>query len=115
MTLFKDADYGQWGLRIMSPDKSAARTAYEPQWRPSEVEPGDIALGEFLGDSDLLIVTRTGAALVALPLDPRKDWYRVGDTIDEFLAHYIDTNGDTCANCRDSGCGDAVGLYRPTR
>jgi hypothetical protein len=54
--LFEDVDYGQWGLALLAPSASAARTAQEREARPSEFGPDDIVLGEFLGDQELLVL-----------------------------------------------------------
>jgi len=52
--LFEDIDYGQWGLAILDPETSAARSAHERAVRPSEFRSDDIVVGEFLGDQELL-------------------------------------------------------------
>lgn len=95
--IFEDVDYGQWGLRILSPEESAARTRSEQESRPSEFTSADIIFAEFLGDQDLLVRSRTNdgndEVFVAMPLDARQDWYRVGQSIEEFLEHYIAADG----------------------
>jgi hypothetical protein len=56
-------------------------------------------IGKFLGDSDLLIVRCDAAAkdfeavLIALPLDPRCDWYAVGTSFAAFLDEYVEKGG----------------------
>jgi hypothetical protein len=92
--LFLDVDYGQWGLRLLSPIGSATRSQQERCERPNDIEPEDVVIGEFLGDQDLVIVGDQGAVLVALPLDRRADWYRVGRGLAEFLHRYVATNGE---------------------
>jgi hypothetical protein len=52
--LFADVEYGQWGLTLLSPSASAARTAQECETRPSDLRSDDIVLGEFIGDQELL-------------------------------------------------------------
>jgi hypothetical protein len=91
--LFVDADYGQWGLNLFSPTASAARSAKEREERPVDIGSGDIVVGQFLGDQDLLVVDDTGAVLVALPLDARADWYRPARNLAEFLDRYVAANG----------------------
>lgn len=95
--LFLDVDYGQWGLAILSEIDSRSRTMEYEQSRSEDARPGDAVFGEFLGDSDLLIYARgesgTGRVLVCLPLDPRSDWYPVGDSIEDFLQKYLDNFG----------------------
>lgn len=95
--LFEDVDYGQWGLRILSPDQSLARTNAERADRPDDVRATDVVVGEFLGDQELLVVVVDGQAagvLVGLPLDPRADWYRVGSSLSDFLGDYLAAVGE---------------------
>jgi hypothetical protein len=83
--LFEDTEYGQWGLHLLSPGDSAARTSVERVSRPGDIRSDDIVLGEFRGDSDLLVYSRSEAPvrriLVTQPLDPRDQWLSVGGTV----------------------------------
>ncbi len=95
--LFEDVEYGQWGLVLLSPEASAARTARELADRPQDMRPDDLVVGEFLGDLQLLVLEpdTTGArALIALPLDGRDDWPVAGESLGDFLATYFDNNGE---------------------
>lgn len=92
--LLADVDYGQWGLVVLSPTGSAARTNMERSARPADVEKGDVVIGEFLGDQDLLVLARTGQVLVALPLDHRGEWYVVGRDLADFLDRYWRADGE---------------------
>ena len=89
--LFEDRNYGQWGLVILSPDESAKATREFLEERRSDAHVGDLVVGEFLGDSDLLLVRCDSGqedyaeVIVALPLDPRDQWYRVSKSFLEFL------------------------------
>lgn len=92
--LFEDVDFGQWGLKILSPADSAARTTAERVARPDEYKQDDIVLGEFLGDQDLLVVEgSSGAVLVAMPLDSRRDWWPAASGVGEFLERYVAAEG----------------------
>jgi hypothetical protein len=57
-------------------------------------------IGEFLGDSERLVVSCSTAAAdsgrvyVALPLDPRKEWESPASSLAEFLARYLDAQGE---------------------
>lgn len=99
-SLFEDRSYGQWGLRILTPAEAGEETREHAQRRPKVFLPGDLVAGRFLGDSDLLLVrcdesaADFGGVLIALPLDPRQDWYRVAHSFDEFLDNYINARGD---------------------
>lgn len=96
--LFEDAEYGQWGLHLLRPAESAVRTSAERAQRPDDLRPDDVVLGEFLGDAELLIYApseRGGRRyLIALPLDPRGDWFAAGASAVEVLERLLDANGD---------------------
>jgi hypothetical protein len=92
--LFADIDHGQWGLRLFSPADSAARTKLEHGERSTELDRGDIVLGEFLGDRDLLVIDGSGELLVALPLDYRSDWSRAAASLGQFLTSYVAAEGE---------------------
>ena len=96
--LFDDVEYGQWGLHLLSPSASAARTDQEREERPSEFAPDDVVLGEFLGDQELLVLAPSEEGqrriLVALPLDGRTDWFAVASDLSEFLERYFDRYGE---------------------
>jgi hypothetical protein len=96
--LFEDVKYGQWGLKLLSPPESAARTARERADRPEEIRADDIVLGEFLGDQELLVFGPSEPGdrrvLVELPLDKRPDWWAAASTLTEFLERYFAASGD---------------------
>ncbi len=92
--LFQDIDYGQWGLHILDPAAAAARTNAEGAGRPGDFEATDAVIGEFLGDTELLVLEANGGVMVALPLDPRAVWTRVASTLSEFLTRYLEAVGD---------------------
>lgn len=96
--LFEDTEYGQWGLHLLQPADSTARTSTERAQRPDDLRADDVVLGEFLGDSELLVFAPSEVEgrryLIALPLDPREDWYAAGGSIVEVLQRLLDANGD---------------------
>ena len=96
--LFEDVTYGQWGLHLLSPAASAARTARERTDRPDDIRPDDVVVGEFLGDQDLLILAPSESGdrrvLLALPLDKRDVWSGAAPSLADFLARYYDALGD---------------------
>lgn len=98
--LFEDRLFGQWGLEILDPGRSAELTADCLASRARDFLAGDLVIGRFLGDSDLLVVRTDdsrqdyGEILVALPLDPRGDWDRVAGSFREFLVRYVESGGD---------------------
>lgn len=97
-SLFEDVEYGQWGLVLLSAEESCGRTVLEFDRRSADFNPQDIVVGEFRGDQDLLVYTPgedgRGSLLVALPLDPRSEWYSVGDSLEKFLARFIESEGN---------------------
>lgn len=96
--LFEDVEYGQWGLDLLDPKRSAARTETEKRLRSPEYRATDLIIGEFLGDQELLTFApaETGdrKLLIALPLDPRSEWFGAGASLDEFLQKYLAAGGD---------------------
>ena len=91
--LFVDVEYGQWGLDLLSPRAARDRTRSELEWRDDGVVEGDVVVGAFLGDQDLLIIDRDGAVLIALPLHPRTDWHRPAASLVDFLEAYLAARG----------------------
>jgi hypothetical protein len=97
--LFEDIQYGQWGLVILNHEAAVHRTLQERARRPSDLLPGDVIVAEFLGDSDLLVVRADpetedfGSVLVALPIDRRRHWPAVGESLSAFLDRYVSAQG----------------------
>ena len=96
--LFLDTDYGQWGLKIFSLTESLRESSLEKENRPKDYINSDLVIGEFIGDSDKLVVdcsqANFGKILVSLPIDSRKDLYVVASSFKEFLNLYIDGQGE---------------------
>jgi hypothetical protein len=97
--LFEDKQYGQWGLEILCPRKAADFSRQCRAERDVDFLEGDLVIGRFLGDSDLLLIICDatsqdyGNVLVALPLDPRCEWYKAADSFAEFLDKYAKSGG----------------------
>jgi hypothetical protein len=98
-SLFVDLHYGQWGLEILSPSEAVRETHLQRRNRPAQYRDGDVVIGRFLGDSDLLVIrcdekgADFGKILVALPIDPRPDWFTPADTFGDFLRLYLENEG----------------------
>lgn len=97
--LFKDIEYGQWGLEIHSEEQSFRLTQNCLQERPSDFKLTDIVIGEFYGDSDLLLVSceagkEYGSVLVVSPIEGRKCWTKVANSFSQFLEEYIKMEGE---------------------
>lgn len=98
--LFEDRKYGQWGLVLLNPQESTERSTAFQERRARDFMSGDRIVGEFLGDSDLLLVrcdplaNDFGKVVVALPIDARDDWYLVAPSFSEFLNKYTKAEGN---------------------
>ena len=96
--LFVDVVYGQWGLALLSPAVSAEQTTLQRRLREIDFQVGDVVIGKFIGDQELLVVApaETGArrVMVALEMDPRADWPGVGPNVGDFLAGYWEHSGE---------------------
>ena len=98
--LFVDQEYGQWGLEILAPDHAAAATKEYKATRNRDFVQGDLIIGKFLGDSDLLLLRCDplgddfGFVLIVLPLDRRADWYPVATSLQAFLNSYVKSGGE---------------------
>lgn len=99
-SLFVDETYGQWGLHLWSAHRSAVETKKFAINRAQDFRHGDVVLGEFLGDSDLLLVRCDpgaddyGSIIIALPLDYRADWDRAALSLEAFLRLYAESHGE---------------------
>ncbi|GAB3816636.1 hypothetical protein [Kribbella italica] len=95
--LLVDVDHGQWGLSLLDFESSLDRTRQEFTARPADLMARDLVIGSFLGDLELLIYSPSGETggqvLVSLPLDERSEWYMAGDSLEGFLATFVDSQG----------------------
>jgi len=92
--LFRDVDYGQWGLHLLDPETAAVRTEQEMLLRPAVLVAGDVVIGEFLGDSEFVVMTADAGILIALPLDARAGWPQAAAGLGEFLATFVRQGGE---------------------
>ena len=89
-SLFKDVDYGQWGVEILSPDRAIRESAYSLASRPKDFLCTDLVFGKFFGDSELLVMNcdssdnEYGSIRVALPIDKRNNWPLAAHSFAEF-------------------------------
>ena len=98
--LFEDTEYGQWGLEILPPQRAVDMIAVRRTERQRDFIAGDLVIGEFLGDSDLLVIrcdeskSDFGEVLIASPIDPRSDWDRAAESFADFLDKYARSGGE---------------------
>ncbi|MGX2950014.1 SMI1/KNR4 family protein, partial [Ursidibacter sp. B-7004-1] len=98
--LFYDEAYGQAGLYLYETDVIKSKNL---EWRKSylnqDLLPTDLIIGEFFGDSDLVILRCDenskdyGDIIISLPLDERKDWYFLTSNFEHFLIKFCDNEG----------------------
>ncbi|HDS1557373.1 MULTISPECIES: hypothetical protein [Stenotrophomonas] len=91
--LFKDDQFGQWGVEMLSAEEAQVQTACLASLRPVDMRDGDVVFGRFYGDADLLVMDAFGAVLVCLPLDEREDWPEVAGSLAGFLLLLLDNQG----------------------
>lgn len=100
LQLFKDETYGQWGIIIWSPEMVLTKQDSVREWRQDDFLYGDIAIGEFLGDSDIIILRCNsssddfGSIVIANPIDPRNKWQTVASSMGIFLKKLRESKGD---------------------
>lgn len=98
--LFEDVIYGQWGLIVWPPNQVIIEQEKRIAQRKEDFQPGDLIIGEFLGDSDLLVVRGDetspdfGNVIIALALDSREEWYIAANSLESFLSQFIAAKGD---------------------
>lgn len=91
-----DNHYGQWGCILWSPDDLLARQRDSMSWRGGggDFRSGDLIVGEFRGDCDLVVVrcnalaSDYGHVLIAVDTDERKEWPCVAASLSEFIARF---------------------------
>lgn len=95
LRLFEDVNYEQWGFVLWSPEQTVRFHPQRTATLQRELVNGDLAVGEFLGDADLLIVRCDsqaddfGAVLIALPSEPRSSWPVIAATLTDYLSHAV--------------------------
>ena len=100
LRLFEDMAYGQWGLVVWSPNQVIQEQEKRKAQRQKDFRTSDLIIGEFLGDSELLLIRCDegepdfGNVMIALPLDRREEWYIAADSLEEFLSKWIATRGE---------------------
>lgn len=85
--LLVDEQFGICGLMLYSPEESGSR-ATERAEAGYEISAGDWVLGEFVGDTDMLVVEADGAVLISTGSYPRDNWYRF-ESLSDVLSRYV--------------------------
>lgn len=94
--LYDDVNYGQWGCILWSPAQIVDRHHHSLGWRgPDDFRPGDLIIGEFRGETDRVVLRCDaaepdfGSVVIALGMDPRKDWPYVASSLAEFVKKFL--------------------------
>ncbi len=94
--LHEDLTYGQWGCILWSPAEVVTRHKEALRWRePDDFRPGDLIIGEFRGDTDLIVLRCDlsqrdyGSIVIDSPMDSRDAWPCVASTITEFMQKFL--------------------------
>jgi hypothetical protein len=99
-TLFKDQQYGQWGVQVLEPKEALAESSRQVAARPRDFASSDLVLARFFGDSDLVVLPCNparadfGSVTIAPPLDLRGAWPLVAESFGDFLDRLVEEQGD---------------------
>ena len=99
-TLFKDYQFGQWGIEVFDPAQALWETSVQASARQRDFVSSDLVFARFFGDSDLIIIAcdreqpNFGSVTIALPVDRRPDWPVVARSFGEFLEKLVAVQGD---------------------
>lgn len=101
LVMFWDITYSQWGLVLWSPDQAYVRhRRFRQNSRLEEWREGDLIVGEFLGDSDLLVLRCDpgspdfGTVVISKPIDHRNDWVTAAKSLGEFVQQFWISQGE---------------------
>jgi len=90
--LLVDRQFGICGLSLNDPTRSRQQVRDRAS-SGYEVAESDWVLGEFVGDTDMLIIDENGGVLVAAGSYPRRDWYRF-DSLSVLLRRYVQSHAE---------------------
>ena len=98
--LFLDKKYNQAGLDLYSLKDFEAKIGFWlSSYRANSLIKGDLIIGEFLGDSDFVVLRCDkkaddyGAIIISHPFDERKDWFYIEDSFSKFLSDFVKAEG----------------------
>lgn len=98
--LFKDDEYGQWGLKIYCLDELDRATRFYLDKRSRDALEGDLIIGEFIGDSDLLLLrcnphsSDFGSVMIVSAIEQREEWDTAAIDVESFLLELYSQQGD---------------------
>lgn len=85
--LLVDEQFGICGLMLYGPAESRNRAADRVE-AGYEIAAGDWVLGEFVGDTDMLVIDADGAVLISAGSYPRDNWCRF-ESLSDMLSRYV--------------------------
>lgn len=98
--LFLDEKYGQAGLNLYSLEERETKISFWlSSYRVDNLIKGDLIIGEFLGDSDFVVLRCDeeaddyGTIIISHPYDERKNWFYEKDGFAKFLSNFVRTEG----------------------
>lgn len=98
--LLADEQFGICGLTLHNPTEAKQRS-HDRAYYGYEVSESDWVLGEFVGDTDMLIIDADDAVLISAGSYPRSDWYRF-ESPSAVLSKYVETTAEKYWELTDS-------------
>jgi hypothetical protein len=99
--LYVEKNNGQWGLVVWSGTEVVpGNRRYKRIYRSDDFRPGDLLIGEFRGDSDLVLLRCDEAAndygrvVIIDPLERREAWKIAANSLGGFLRKWCKTKGE---------------------
>ena len=100
LSLFEDIANGQWGLIILAPNEIPAFQREKYSYWGKELIRGDLIIGKFVGDPDIVIVRCDparddfGSVVIGKAIAHRNGWFIAAPSVVAFLRAYLDAGGD---------------------
>lgn len=90
--LLVDEQFGICGLTLYDPEQAKQRTL-DRIATGYEVSESDWVIGEFVGDTDMLIVDSRDQVVISAGSYPRNDWYTF-ESLSDVLSKYIEAGAE---------------------
>ncbi|OBB10244.1 hypothetical protein A5761_27985 [Mycolicibacterium setense] len=91
--LLVDEQFGICGLTLHDPTQAKQRSRERADDGYEVNSDSDWVLGEFVGDTDMLIIDADDAVLISAGSYPRSDWYRF-ESLPDVLSKYVETTAE---------------------
>lgn len=90
--LLVDEQFGIFGLTLHAPTEAKQQTRDRAEYG-YELSESDWVLGEFVGDTDMLIVDANDTVLISAGSYPRAEWYTFG-SLSDVLSRYVEAGAE---------------------